>query len=153
VLLARGQDVPEPELHRISLSRNVLAALLEAAIAAVYLEVGFDVVAPAIVDAFDERIEYARSGHVDSKTELQEALARSGRVVQYDVLAVEGPAHERRFVCAALIDGAQLGVGSGSTKKAAEQEAAAQALTALAAESAGKVLLSGEPPERTPTGS
>jgi ribonuclease-3 len=131
VLVARAQDVPGPELHRISLSRNVLAALLEAAIAAVYLEVGFDHVAEAIVDAFEERIEYASSGHVDSKTELQEALARSGRVVQYDVLAVEGPAHERRFVCAALIDGEQLGAGSGTTKKAAEQEAAAQALAAL----------------------
>ena len=131
VLVARAQDVPSPELNRISLSRNVLAALLEAAIAAVYLEVGFDVVAPAIVDAFDERIEYARSGHVDSKTDLQEALARTGRVVQYDVLDVEGPPHERRFVCAALIDGEQLGVGTGSTKKAAEQEAASQALDAL----------------------
>jgi ribonuclease-3 len=132
MLLARGQDVPAPELQRISLSRNVLAALLEAAIAAVYLEVGFDVVAPAIVDAFDERIEYARSGHVDSKTDLQEALARTGKIVHYEVLAVEGPAHERRFVCAALIDGVQLGVGAGSTKKAAEQEAAAEALAALA---------------------
>jgi ribonuclease-3 len=131
VLVERAQDVPGPELHRISLSRNVLAALLEAAIAAVYLEVGFDIVADAIVEAFEDRIEFARSGHVDSKTELQEALARSGRVVQYDVVAVEGPAHERRFVCAALIDGEQLGVGSGSTKKAAEQEAAAQALEAL----------------------
>ena len=131
VLVDRAQDVPGPELNRISLSRNVLAALLEAAIAAVYLEVGFDAAAEAIVDAFAERIEYASSGHVDSKTELQEALARTGRVVQYDVLAVEGPAHERRFVCAALIDGEQLGVGSGTTKKAAEQEAAAQALGAL----------------------
>jgi ribonuclease III len=131
VLVARAQDVPGPELNRISLSRNVLAALLEAAIAAVYFEVGFDLVAEAIVEAFDERIEYASSGHVDSKTELQEALARTGRIVQYDVLAVEGPAHERRFVCAALIDGEQLGVGSGTTKKAAEQEAAAQALAAL----------------------
>jgi ribonuclease III len=131
VLVARAQDVPGPELNRISLSRNVLAALLEAAIAAVYLEIGFDLVAEAIVEAFDERIEYASSGHVDSKTELQEALARTGRIVQYDVLAVEGPAHERRFVCAALIDGEQLGVGSGTTKKAAEQEAAAQALAAL----------------------
>ena len=44
------------------------------------------------------------------------------------MLEVDGPPHERRFVCAALIDGEQLGVGSGSTKKAAEQEAAAQAL-------------------------
>ena len=55
---------------------------------------------------------------MDSKTELQEALARSGRSVQYEVLDVDGPPHERRFVCAALIDGEQLGTGSGSTKKA-----------------------------------
>ena len=131
VLVQRAQDVPGPELHRISLSRNVLAALLEAAIAAVYLEHGFAHVEGAVVDAFAERIEFASTGHVDSKTELQEALARTGRVVQYDVLAVEGPPHERRFVCAALIDGEELGVGRGSTKKAAEQEAAAQALEAL----------------------
>ena len=123
--------MPRPELHRISLSRNVLAALLEAAIAAVYLESGFEAVEPAVVEAFDDRIEYARTGHVDSKTELQEALARTGRAVPYDVLTVEGPPHERRFVCAALIDGIQLGVGRGSTKKAAEQEAAAEALVAL----------------------
>ena len=130
-LATRAQDVPQPELHRISLSRNVLAALLEAAIAAVYRADGFEAVERAIVDAFDDRIEYARTGHVDSKTELQEALARTGRSVQYDVLAVEGPPHERRFVCAALIDGVRLGVGRGSTKKAAEQEAAAEALATL----------------------
>ena len=131
VLVQRAQDVPGPELHRISLSRNVLAALLVAAIAAVYLEPGFAHVEDAVVDAFADRIEFASTGHVDSKTELQEALARTGRIVQYDVLAVEGPPHERRFVCAALIDGEELGVGRGSTKKAAEQEAAAQALEAL----------------------
>ncbi|MDH4178275.1 MAG: ribonuclease III, partial [Thermoleophilia bacterium] len=75
-LASVAQDVPGPELQRISRSRNVLAALLEAAIAAVYLEHGFDAVAGAIVDAFEERIVFASSGHVDAKTELQEALAR-----------------------------------------------------------------------------
>ncbi len=130
-LAERAQEVPPPELQRISRSRNVLAALLEAAIAAVYLEYGFEIVTGAIVEAFDDRIEFARTGHVDSKTDLQEALARSGRQVQYAVLSVDGPAHDRRFVCAATIDAEQLGVGTGSTKKAAEQEAAAQALAAL----------------------
>jgi ribonuclease-3 len=130
-LLAQAQGVPDAELERISLSRNVLAALLEAAIAAVYLEVGFEAVEPAVVDAFASRIDYARTGHVDSKTDLQEALARTGRQVQYVVLDVEGPAHDRRFVCSATIDGEQLGIGRGSTKKAAEQLAAAQALAAL----------------------
>ena len=49
----------------------------------------------------------------------------------YAVVDVEGPPHDRRFVCAATIDGEQLGIGRGSTKKAAEQEAAKQALVAL----------------------
>jgi ribonuclease III len=130
-LVERAQDIPEPELQRISLSRNVLAALLEAAIAAVYLEFGFPAAEAAIVEAFEPRIAVAREGNIDNKTDLQEALARSGKQVQYTVLAVEGPAHERRFVCAASIDGVELGTGSGSTKKAAEQEAAALALEAL----------------------
>ena len=130
-LAEHAQDVPKPELQRISRSRNVLAALLEAAIAAVYLEVGFERAEQAVVAAFDAQVEWARSGHVDNKTELQEALARTGRQVLYAVVDVEGPPHDRRFVCAATIDGEQLGIGRGSTKKAAEQEAAKQALVAL----------------------
>jgi ribonuclease-3 len=130
-LLDFAGDVPADELQRISRSRNVLAAVLEAAIAALYLEHGFEIVERAIVAAFDEMIEYARSSHVDYKTELQEALARSGRQVHYTVLEVEGPPHDRRFVCAAHVAGVQLGVGRGSTKKAAEQEAARQALDEL----------------------
>jgi ribonuclease-3 len=130
-LLEFAGPAPKDELQRISRSRNVLAAVLEAAIAAVYLEHGFERIESAIVAAFSERIEYARSSHVDYKTELQEALARSGKQVHYTVLEVEGPPHDRRFVCAAHVAGEQLGVGKGSTKKAAEQEAARQALEAL----------------------
>jgi ribonuclease-3 len=130
-LTERAGDIPRDELERISRSRNVLAALLEAAIAALYLEHGFERIEPAIVAAFSEKIEYARSSHVDYKTELQEALARSGRQVHYTVLEVEGPPHDRRFVCAAHVAGAQFGMGRGSTKKAAEQEAAREALEAL----------------------
>lgn len=130
-LVERAGGIPSDELQRISRSRNVLAALLEAALAALYLEHGFEQIEPAIVSAFSEKIEYARSSHVDYKTELQEALARSGRQVHYTVLEVEGPPHDRRFVCAAHVAGAQLGIGRGSTKKAAEQEAARQALDEL----------------------
>jgi ribonuclease III len=133
-LVSRAQEVPAAELQRISRSRNVLAALLEAAIAAVFLEHGFEHVQPAIVEAFRSRIEYARTSHVDNKTELQEALARTGRHVQYVVVDVQGPAHDRQFVCAALVDGHQAGIGRGSTKKAAEQEAAEQVLQSLGVE-------------------
>lgn len=130
-LLDYAGDIAADELQRISRSRNVLAAVLEAAIAALYLEHGFERIEPAIVAAFAETIEYARSTHVDYKTELQEALARSGKQVHYTVLEVEGPAHDRQFACAAHVAGVQLGVGRGSTKKAAEQEAARQALEEL----------------------
>ena len=130
-LLEYAGDISPDELQRISRSRNVLAAVLEAAIAAVYLEHGFERIEAAIVDAFADKIEYARSSHVDYKTELQEALARSGKQVHYTVLEIEGPPHDRRFVCAAHVAGAQLGIGRGSTKKAAEQEAAREALDEL----------------------
>jgi len=136
-LLEHGHGVSREELKRLSENRNVLAALLEAALAALYLENGFEPVEAAIVDAFNSRIEYAISGHVDFKTELQEALARQGRQVIYVVLEATGPPHERTFTCAAQVDGESMGTGTGTTKKAAEQAAAEQVLERLEAE-AGK---------------
>jgi ribonuclease-3 len=50
------------------------------------------------------------------------------------VLSAEGPPHERHFTCAAIVDGEQLGVGEGRSKKAAEQEAAREALEKLGPE-------------------
>src|SRR5213595_1238157 len=60
--------LPGDELERLARNRNVLAALLEAALAALYLEHGFEAVEPAVVDAFAGRIEYALTSHVDYKT-------------------------------------------------------------------------------------
>jgi ribonuclease-3 len=133
-LLERGADIPADELDRLAKNRNVLAALLEAALAAIFLEHGFEGVEQPIVAAFEPRIEYALTTHVDYKTELQEALARRGQSVSYSVLEVEGPPHDRRFKCAAAIDGKPAGVGAGESKKAAEQEAAKQALASLGIE-------------------
>ena len=116
------------ELERLSKNRNVVSALVEAALGALYLEHGLDPIRSAIVAAFADRIEYAVTSHVDYKTELQEELARRGLAVSYTVVEVEGPPHERRFTCAAVIDGEEVGTGTGSSKKAAEQEAAREAL-------------------------
>jgi ribonuclease III len=126
-------ELAPDELGRLAHNRNVLAALLEAVLGALFLEHGFAAIEKAVVDAFAGRIEYALTSHVDHKTELQEVLARTGKQVSYAVLAAEGPPHDRRFTCAALVDGEQLGIGAGSSKKAAEQEAAQQALAALSA--------------------
>jgi ribonuclease-3 len=123
--------IPEDELKRLMKNRNVLAALLEAALAALFLEHGFKKIEQAIVDAFGGRIEYALTTHVDHKTELQEALARRGKSVSYSVLDVDGPPHDRTFTCAANVDGEQAGVGKGRSKKAAEQDAAQEVLAKL----------------------
>jgi ribonuclease-3 len=134
-LQERGaKELPDDELGRLVRNRNVLAALLEAALGALFLEHGFEKIEKAVVDAFAGRIDYALTSFVDHKTELQEALARAGRSVKYEIVELEGPPHERRFTCVAMIDGEQLGIGSGPSKKAAEQEAAQQALAALGLE-------------------
>jgi ribonuclease III len=133
-LAARSVGLQDEEIERLAKNRNVLAALLEAVLGALFLEHGFARIEDAVVQAFAPRLEYALTTYVDHKTELQEALARLGRQVSYRVLAAEGPPHERHFTCAAVVDGEQLGVGDGRSKKAAEQEAAQGALEKLAPE-------------------
>ncbi len=147
-LRERAAGLPADELEKLVRNRNVLAALLEAALAALFLEHGFaaieaaivtafdEAIEAAIVTAFDERIEYALTSHFDHKTELQEALARLARSVSYNVVDVEGPPHDRRFTCAAIVDGEESGVGTGPSKKAAEQEAAREAFLRLGLEPA-----------------
>ncbi len=129
-----GTFAPElaaDELERLAHNRNVLAALLEAVLGALFLEHGFAEIEQAVVDAFSARIDYALNSHVDHKTELQEVLARTGKQVTYTVLAAEGPPHDRHFTCAANVDGERLGVGQGRSKKSAEQEAAREVLERL----------------------
>jgi ribonuclease III len=126
-LQARGH-VPD-DLRR---SGNVLAALMEAVLAALYLEYGLDTIAAPVVAVFAERIEEALTEDVDNKTALQEELAKRGQRVEYVTLGTEGPPHNRTFQCAAIVDGEQVGIGTGRTKKDAEQEAARKALAQLA---------------------
>jgi ribonuclease III len=119
------------ELERLSRNRNVLAAVIEAALGALFLQHGFAAIEDAVVDAFSGQIEQALTTRVDYKTDLQELLARSGRQVAYAEISVEGPPHDRRFKCAAIVGGEELGRGEGRTKKAAEQEAARETLGRL----------------------
>lgn len=128
-----AEEVDLAELKRLAVNRNVLAALVEACLGALYVEHGFEAIRAPIVDAFRDRIDYALEGHVDFKTELQEELARRGLSVVYAVVTVEGPPHDRSFTCAANIDGELAGTGSGPSKKAAEQAAAGEALEKLEA--------------------
>jgi ribonuclease III len=130
-LVARAPAGLEDDASRLGVTPSVVGAVLEAALGALFLEHGFAAIEGAIVGAFSEHIETAVSSRVDPKSDLQELLARSGRRVLYTELLTEGPAHDRRFTCAAVVDGEELGRGEGRTKKDAEQEAAREALERL----------------------
>jgi ribonuclease-3 len=112
-------------------SERVLASVCEAIIGAAYLAFGPERTGPAVVASFEGEIADALEHPIDYKSVLQERLARRAEVVAYRLLAEAGPAHERSFVVAAEVAGQELGQGEGKTKKAAEQEAALQALDAL----------------------
>jgi ribonuclease-3 len=109
-------------------SDRILASVCEAVIGAAYLTFGFERVAPTVVAAFSAQVKEALSHPVDFKSVLQERLARRGEIVAYRIDSEQGPPHDRSFVAVAEVAGAALGRGEGKTKKAAEQEAALEAL-------------------------
>jgi ribonuclease-3 len=130
-LRAQGKSMNADEVESLSDNVKVQAAVLEAALGALFLEQGLEPIASAIVAAFSAQIDFALTNSFDAKTELMELLGKGGRKAAYQVLEAEGPPHDRTFVCAVLVDGEQLGSGRGKTKKDAEQEAAREALVAL----------------------
>ncbi len=107
---------------------RALPEVTEALIGACFLAFGYERAAPAVVDAFEGRIEDAESSPADSKSALQELLAQRGARVSYEVIAESGPAHQRTFEVAAVVDSERVGMGEGRSKKVAEQAAAEQAL-------------------------
>jgi len=114
-------------------SERTLASVCEAVIGACYIGHGFERTSVAIIDVFADEIEQATRERMDFKSELQERLARNGDTVAYEVSSEDGPPHDRRFEIRATVGGDELGVGSGRSKKEAEQAAARRALEQLRA--------------------
>jgi ribonuclease III len=103
----------------------------EALIGACFVAFGFERTAAAVATAFEAQIEHATEARVDTKSALQELLARRGAHVSYEVIAESGPAHRRTFEVEAIVDSKPVGRGEGRSKKTAEQMAAEQALERL----------------------
>ncbi len=123
-----GSGVP---VETLASSERTLASVCEAVIGACYLAHGFEPTAAAVIEAFQGEIDYARRERLDFKSELQERLARDGSTVSYEVIDEAGPPHKRRFEVRATVRGAEIGAGSGGSKKEAEQAAAERALEQL----------------------
>ncbi|MDX2481665.1 MAG: ribonuclease III [Desulfuromusa sp.] len=110
---------------------SLLADALEALLGAIYRDGGLPAVSQVIEKAFGAVIKESallRYGS-DYKTCLQERLqAQYGNLPEYLLAQVSGPDHERTFSIEVYSSGELLGKGSGSSKKNAEQKAAAVAL-------------------------
>ena len=116
---------------------SILADTLEALLGAVYLDAGLEAARAVILAHWASRLAERSEapGDLDSKSRLQEALARGGQVPAYASQG-EGPDHARVFFATVGAGGRVLGSGTGTSKKAAEQAAARHALDLLAAEDA-----------------
>ncbi len=110
---------------------SLLADTLEALLGAIYREGGFAPVSQVVEGLFRDVIEKSallRYGS-DYKTCLQERLqALYGHLPEYQLVQVAGPDHQKTFSMEVYFSGKLLGKGSGSSKKNAEQKAAAVAL-------------------------
>lgn len=113
---------------------SILADCVEAIIAAIYLDKGFEFVRQIILKNFMKTIEMAMKNQIilDYKTKLQEVLQKKGEVsITYKLLKYEGPPHRRKFYISVVFDGEIQGAGSGYSKKEAEQDAAEKALVKM----------------------
>jgi ribonuclease-3 len=117
---------------------SLLADALEAVIAAVYLDGGLAAARHVALPAFAEVIDnLSRPEAADHKTELQEICQRDfGGLPAYRVLRESGPDHDKQFDVEIAIRGDVYGVGTGRSKKEAEQKAARSALEKLRAQRA-----------------
>lgn len=112
---------------------RILASTLEALLGAVFLDGGYASAVQMVQTLFASRLEEISQSPVDFKldfkTRLQEKVQEKHKATPvYQVESETGPDHDKKFEVSVRMDGQVLGVGTGRSKKAAEQEAARIAL-------------------------
>jgi ribonuclease-3 len=129
LLLGRGE-----ERTRGREKPSLLGDALEAVIAAVYLDGGYEAARTMLLKIFEDEIHRLdqHRDELDYKTELQESCQREFDVLPtYRVLSESGPDHQKIFEVKLTIKEELFGIGRGRSKKEAEQQAAKQALENL----------------------
>ncbi len=106
---------------------SIISDVFEAVVGALYLDGGLEK-AKKFIGEHVLKDMYNKIEFVDSKTILQEYVQERGQELSYELIAESGPAHDREYLAAVLIDGHEASRGSGRSKKSAEQAAAYEAL-------------------------
>ena len=107
---------------------SMVADAMEALLAAIYLDQGYDKVIDFFNNVFVHNINKTELV-IDYKTELQELMIAEKRMIKYKIIQEMGPAHNKTFKAAVYLnDIILIGTGIGKTKKEAEQNAAKDVL-------------------------
>jgi ribonuclease-3 len=141
-LARRARDLGLPELLRLGRGEektggrtkaSLWADAYEGLVAALYLDGGFEAAFRFVSAEISADLDRVRAeGTVDYKTALQERQQAAGRPIPvYAVVSEEGPSHQRLFRVQCRLDGQPVAEGEGRSKKAAQQDAARQALEDL----------------------
>ncbi|MGI6071912.1 MAG: ribonuclease III [Lachnospiraceae bacterium] len=110
---------------------SIISDAFEALVAAIYLDGGWDntrifLQNHLLATLKDKEMFY------DAKTRLQEIIQKDKtNELKYSLIEEIGLVHERTFVVAALLNGVEIGRGSGHSKKEAQQHAAMNAIETL----------------------
>jgi ribonuclease-3 len=113
---------------------SIVSDAVESVIAAIYMDGGFEAARKFVLEQIYSRKADVRSdsSQRNYKGELLELVQGRGESMpRYDVVSQTGPDHEKTFNVVVSISGRALGSGIGSSKKEAEQKAAAEALERL----------------------
>ena len=129
IRLGKGEDMTGGRTRK-----SILSDALEAVIGAIYLDGGFTNAKEFILKFILTDIEHKKLFY-DSKTILQEVVqGHYEESLNYKLIGESGPDHDKSFSVEVRIGEKVIGTGTGHTKKAAEQEAAYQALLILKAD-------------------
>ena len=110
---------------------GILCDVMEALIAAAYLDGGIAAAKGIVMRLILPKLTTLVHAH-DYKTEFQELVQqKKGMTITYELLSQSGPDHCKEFSVCVKLNGEVVGYGTGTSKKRAEQAAAAEAISKL----------------------
>ncbi len=107
---------------------SVIANVFESFVGALYLDQGLEVAKEFLYKTVIPHIENEEVFFYDYKSQLKELCDQKYLDVTYELIEEEGEPHNKTFTMAAMINDKICGIGSGGSKKEAEQNAAKTAL-------------------------
>lgn len=107
---------------------SIISDVMEALIGAIYVDSGMDEAKAYIHRFILSDLEHKQLFY-DAKTILQEEVQKENKgALHYELVREEGPEHDKTFLVEAMVGDVKVGSGAGHSKKAAEQQAAYEAL-------------------------